>query len=445
MPSTRSWPPLQLILALLASLPGAYLGAADYLGLPHAELPPLLAAVVFGIAIVGAAFVLSWAAEAAQVDISAGLALAVLALLAVLPEYAVDFVFTYQAGQVYGQNGACVPNAGGANPCSLALANMTGANRVLVGVGWPLVVLVATWAALRNRRAGGEPADDTLPGEVRLAPTMSAEVVFLGIATLYSLHFALRSTLTLADAGVLVLIFVLYAWRLSKAPSEKPELVGVSAWIGEKPRRRRRTFVITFFAVAGLVILATAEHFSESLVSTGQQLGADQFLLVQWVAPLASESPELIVACLYAWRLAASNSLGTLLSSKVNQWTLLVGTIPMVFALSSGTTDGLPIDYHQRLELLLTAAQSLFAVAILVNLSLTVSGALTLLVLFSVQFVVSITAPPSVNRVVIITLSAVYVALAIGQLVRRRRQTLQLIRDGLVTPFSALERVPSRR
>ncbi|MGH3885820.1 MAG: sodium:proton exchanger [Pseudonocardiaceae bacterium] len=427
----------------MASLPGAYLGAADYLGLPHLEMSPLLAAVVFGIAIIGAAFVLAWAAEAAQVDISAGLALAVLALLAVLPEYAVDFVFTYQAGQVYGENGACVPNAGGANPCSLALANMTGANRVLVGVGWPLVVLVASWAALRNRRAGGEPDADTLPGEVRLAPTMSAEVVFLGIATLYSLTLPLRSTLTLIDAGVLVMIFVLYAWRLSKAPAEKPELVGVAAWVGEQPRRRRRTLVFTFFAVAALVILATAEHFSESLVSTGQQLGVEQFLLVQWVAPLASESPELIVACLYAWRLAASNSLGTLLSSKVNQWTLLVGTIPVVFALSSATTDGLPIDTQQRLELLLTAAQSLFAVAILVNLSLTVYGAVALLSLFSVQFIVSITAPPAVNQMVIIVLSAVYLALAIGQLVRRRRQTVQIIRDGLVTPFPALRQVPA--
>jgi cation:H+ antiporter len=443
VPSGRPRLPLQLILALAVSLPGAYLGAADYLGLPHLEMPPVLAAVVFGLAIIGAAFVLSWAAEAAQVDISAGLALSVLALLAVLPEYAVDFVFTYQAGQIYEANGACVPNEGGADPCSLALANMTGANRVLVGVGWPLVVLVATWAALRNRRAGGAPDDDTLPGEVRLAPTMSADVVFLGIATLYSLTLPLRSTLTLIDAGVLVTIFVLYAWRLSKAPSEKPELVGVAAWVGKRARARRRTLVITFFAVAGLMILATAEHFSEALVSTGAQLGVEQFLLVQWVAPLASESPELIVACLYAVRLMASHSLGTLLSSKVNQWTLLVGTIPVVFALSAGTTDGLPIDDQQRLELLLTAAQSLFAVAILVNLSLTVYGAVALLSLFSVQFVVSITASPTVNQLVILVLSAVYIALAIGQMVRRRRQTVQVIRDGLITPFPKLGRVPS--
>ncbi|MGH3975469.1 MAG: sodium/calcium exchanger protein [Pseudonocardiaceae bacterium] len=443
VPSGRPRLPLQLILALAVSLPGTYLGAADYLGLPHPEMSPVLAAVVFGIAIVGAAFVLAWAAEAAQVDISAGLALAVLALLAVLPEYAVDFVFTFQAGQVYAENGACVPNEAGANPCSLALANMTGANRVLVGVGWPLVVLIATWAALRNRRAGGEPDEDTLPGQVKLAPTMSAEVVFLGIATLYSLTLPLRTTLTLVDASVLVIIFMLYAWRLSKAPSEEPELVGVSAWVGEQPRLCRRTLVISFFAVAALMILATAEHFSESLVSTGSQLGVEQFLLVQWVAPLASESPELIVACLYAWRLAASNALGTLLSSKVNQWTLLVGTIPVVFALSAGTTDGLPIDNHQRLELLLTAAQSLFAVAILVNLSLTVYGAVALLSLFSVQFIVSITASESVNQMVIIVLSVVYIALAIGQMIRRRRQTVQVVRDGLITPFPELGRVPS--
>lgn len=97
-----------------------------------------LAVVLYGVAIIGAAFVLSWAAEAAQVDISAGLAIALLAILAVLPEYAVDLVFTFQAGQQVAEEGSCVAG-GGANPCSLALANMTGANRILVGFGWPLV------------------------------------------------------------------------------------------------------------------------------------------------------------------------------------------------------------------------------------------------------------------------------------------------------------------
>ncbi|MDH3191054.1 MAG: sodium:proton exchanger, partial [Acidimicrobiia bacterium] len=77
-----------IALALLATVPGVFIRLADL----HPD--PVLASVIFGIAIVGAAFMLAWAAEVVQLDIAAGLALALLALIAVLPEYAVDFVFT---------------------------------------------------------------------------------------------------------------------------------------------------------------------------------------------------------------------------------------------------------------------------------------------------------------------------------------------------------------
>ncbi|MGH3566877.1 MAG: sodium:proton exchanger [Pseudonocardia sp.] len=431
--------PLQLPVAVLFALPGTYLGGAEYLGLPHPELPPVLAALVFGIAIIGAAFVLSWAAEAAQVDVSAGLALAVLALLAVLPEYAVDFVFSFQAGQIYAEAGECLPGPDGANPCSLALANMTGANRVLVGVGWPLVVVIASIAAYCARRSGEAESPSAHVGCVQMPRVMSTEIVYLGIATLYSLTLPLRSTLTLIDAAVLVSIFALYAWRLSKAPAHEPDLIGASAWIGSRPTGQRRATYLSMFVVAALVILATAEHFAENLVQTGTEFGVDQFILVQWVAPLASESPELIVACLYAWRLKASDALGTLLSSKVNQWTLLVGTIPLVFALSAGTTDGLPLDAQQRFELLITAAQSLFAVSLLINLGLTLRSAGALFALFAVQFTSSITMPAEIDRIVIIVVSGVYGVLAIAMLVRYRRDVLRTARDGLVTPFDTLE------
>ena len=140
-------------------------------------------------------------------------------------------------------------------------------------------------------------------------------------------------------------------------------------------------------------------------MDTGSQLGIDEFLLVQWVAPVASEAPELIVACLYAARLKASHSLGTLLSSKVNQWTLLVGTIPVVFALSSGSLPGLPLDDQQRSELLLTAAQSLFAVSILITLGLPTRAAMVLFVLFAVQFLASMLLPAEGDRMVVLGLS----------------------------------------
>jgi cation:H+ antiporter len=434
---SRSRPPLALPLSVVIALPGTYFGAATHLGLPHPELPAPLAALVFGVAIVGAAFVLSWAAEAAQVDISAGLALALLALLAVLPEYAVDFVFSQKAGTTFAENGRCVPGPDGADPCTLALANMTGANRVLVGLGWPLVVLVATLAVLRARKRGER--DPGRPGHVAMARSMAPEVVFLGIATVYSLHLALRTSLTVVDAVVLVSIFVGYAVRLAGAPAEDPELIGTSAWVGGLAPKPRRSTYIGMFVVAALVILACAEEFANGLVATGGQLGIDQFVLVQWVAPIASEAPELIVACLYASRLKAGDSLGALLSSKVNQWTLLVGTVPIVFAVSSGSWHGLPLDPQQRQELLLTAAQSLFAVALLITLRLTARGAGLLFALFAVQFVASIALPEDVDRVVVLALSALYGVLAVVHLVRKRHDLVRTVKDGLVTPYSRLE------
>src|SRR5262249_57925067 len=83
----------------------------------------------------------------------AGPAIALLAFLAVLPEYAVDLVFAFQAGRAVGAYGADCrpPGAPGETPCSLALANMTGANRLLIGIGWSMVVFVGWY---RSRRVG---------------------------------------------------------------------------------------------------------------------------------------------------------------------------------------------------------------------------------------------------------------------------------------------------
>ena len=79
---------LYLLLAVLVTVPGLVVRFTS------PSLPHPVEALIFGVAVVGAAFLLAWAAEAAQLDISAGLAIAVLAFIAVLPEYAVDMVFS---------------------------------------------------------------------------------------------------------------------------------------------------------------------------------------------------------------------------------------------------------------------------------------------------------------------------------------------------------------
>lgn len=98
---------------------------------------PEFVAVSAGLAIFGAAFTLSRAAEAAQIDIPESLSLAFLALVAVLPEYAVDIYFARRAGTE-------------PRYVKYATANMTGANCILIGRGWPVVVFA--YAFVSGRR-----------------------------------------------------------------------------------------------------------------------------------------------------------------------------------------------------------------------------------------------------------------------------------------------------
>jgi cation:H+ antiporter len=423
---------LPLALAVLASVPGSLLGLSELFHLGAPELAPPMQALLYGMAVVGAAFVLAWAAEAAQLDVSASLAIGVLALIAVLPEYAVGFVFAWKGGNDVEQYGASckAPDHEGASNCSLVLANMTGANRLLIGIGWSMIVFIAYWQWRRR----GERHDG-----VKMERTKSVELSYLTIACAYCLTLPLKRTITLIDAVILVSIFIAYTLRISQAPQTEPDLLGPSAWIGSLGKRARRVSVLAMFAYAGAVILLVAEHFAESLVNTGAQLGVSEFLLVQWLAPLASEAPELLVVALYAWRLKTGEALTAVVSSKINQWTLLVGTLPLVFAIASGSLHGLPVEPAQRQEILLTAAQTVFAVAILVNLSISLREAFALFGLFWAQFILGAVVPPSLKGAELLTLSAVYLALGLWLLARKRRDFRDRLRDGLRVPYSDLE------
>jgi cation:H+ antiporter len=177
------------------------------------------------------------------------------------------------------------------------------------------------------------------------------------------------------------------------------------------------------FVFAAAVILASAEPFANSLIHTGTQLGISKFLLVQWVAPLASEAPEFIVAILFAVHGKGSDAIGTLISSKVNQWTLLVGSLPLAYLAGGGGT-ALPLDPRQVEEFLLTATQTLLGVAVLLTLRFPRWLAFTLLGLFAVQYAV----PGQAGRYILV---AIYAAIALVALVRNRR----CIWPALVAPF----------
>jgi len=109
----------------------------------------------------------------------------------VLPEYAVDLYFAYSAGH---------------DPTRVqyAAANMTGSNRLLIGIGWPLVTFVAL-AAYRRRRALGRPVDQSVTADtVQMEPSRRVEVGFLAAASAFA--FVIVGTGALAWWNSIVLL-----------------------------------------------------------------------------------------------------------------------------------------------------------------------------------------------------------------------------------------------
>ena len=325
-------------------------------------------------------------------EIPQALALAFLALIAVLPEYAVDIYFAWQAGK----DPAYIP---------YAMANMTGANRLLIGLGWTTVVIVF-WLKTGNRI-------------VTLGKDQKVEVIALAIATLYSFVIPLKGTLSIVDACFLLVLFAVYMFVASRAHVVEPELEGPPEMIAHFARGVRRAITLLLFAYASLAIFSAAEPFAEGLLASGRTLGIEEFILVQWLAPLASESPEFIVAILFTLRGNPQASIRTLVSSKVNQWTLLIGMLPLAYSLSAGQLAPMQLDDRQVQEILLTAAQSLFALVVIASFAFSLEEALVLLGLFVSQlFFVS----PEIRY--LYSLVYVVLALALAFMIRQNRVSL---------------------
>lgn len=330
---------------------------------------PILDAFLFGAAILAGGFFLSWGAEAAEKRISAGLIVAIVALITVLPEYAVDFYYAYSAGA-----------NPGSNYVHYAAANMTGANRLLVGLAWPLLVLLH-WRRTRERA-------------IPLLPANRTEVLFLLLPSVYAFTILLKDAITVVDTIILVALFGVYMWRASEkgesAEDDDDDEPGPAAALAELPAARQWLAMGALTVIAAAVILISAEPFAEAMVESGRLVGFDEFLLIQWLAPLASEAPAVVIAVLFVLSGRAETGLATMISDKINQWTLLVGMLPLALSLGAGQLSPLPLDARQHEEFFLTAAQSLFGIALLLRLRLGLSGAAALAGLFAVQVTLAV-------------------------------------------------------
>jgi len=344
-----------ILLAVLGTLPWII----SFVFSTHYSAP--VEAFLSGMAVISAAFLLSWGAETAEKDLPRSLSLAIVALIAVLPEYAVDMYFTWMAGKMGGEY------------IHYAAANMTGANRLLLGIGWSIVAIFAMWK-LKKR-------------EIELDEGIRLEFFALLLASLYCFLIPIKGDISLLDTAILGSIFLLYIYSATKAEREEFIAVGVPAYLCRLSVRRRRGSVILMLLFSAFVILISVEAFAEGLVNSARIFGVDEFLMVQWIAPLASEAPEFIVAIYFVRKLRTTASFNTLVSSKVNQWTLLVGCLALIYSISLASPSTLPLDDRQKEEFLLTAAQSLLGVAVIINLRFNIFEALALLGLFLAQFI----------------------------------------------------------
>ena len=355
--------------------------------------------VVSGVAVLGASFLLAWAAETAEKDVPRAFAIAVLAVLAVAPEYAVDALYAWNAGAGGATTDACAQftaaqienaaegtTAAACHDANLAVANMTGANRILIGLGWAGIAAYTVWKAKTTNDAAVEKRSGLLANVVTIDRDISTEIAFLLAATLFAFFVPLAGGIGLIDTLLLVGLYVVYIGIIIRGDvDEAEEHVGVPAYFQAKARPLRVAVVLGLFAFSGAMIFTAVEPFAHGLEDIGVAIGVPEFFMIQWIAPLASESPELIVVAVLVNKARSTAGFNALISSKLNQWTLLIGTIAVVYSIALGDLSTLPFDEKQAAEIWITAAQSLFAIGILINFEISMREALGLFSLFISQ------------------------------------------------------------
>lgn len=370
----------------------ALVGVVAYVLSPF--IPVQAEAILLGVGLIGASFMLAWAADAGEGVFSGGLVLAVVALVTVLPEFIIEIRFAF------------------IQAADLVTANLTGATRLLLtgAVGLPLLV-----AYLAKRRGEVEPS-------VKLGDARRLELGILLVTAIFAIHIAVRGNLTIFDSVVLLGLYVLYARRVKGADDEEPAVVGVAAGLLSLPAKYRRSLIIALIVFAGAVVVLIANPFADALLESGTLLGVDPYLLIQSVVPLATEAPEFVVVMVLVVNRKPAQGLALFLAASVSQWTLGMGSLPVAY-LAGGGGLSLPLAAREQLEVGFTIAVTLFVVAALATLRPQRVDAFLILTVFAVQVVF----PTPFVR---FAAAMILLIFAIDLLIARRRSVRPLLRTG---------------
>ena len=320
--------------------------------------------------IILAAILIAWGAEAAQFMVSQGLALAILAWLQTLPEFAVEAEIAWGAGK-------------GRNPISEMTANFTGSIRLLMGLGMPLVFIIFAIANRKKRLRS-----------INLEPLQSVEIVALFPPVIYFFFMFYKGRMEILDSVVLLGFYAMYMGLLLKLPPEEEgesieDLPAVSRLVLRQGKVGRVVGIVLIFLLGGLVLYLCVHHFVNSLRGLAVAAGIPTYFFIQWVAPFLSEFPESASALNWArHEKKASMSLMNFVSSNLSQMTLLVAMIPLTYSASVGRITEIPLAAAQREEVLLTACQAALCMVLLFNMKFEWWDAAGMFALWAAQFFV---------------------------------------------------------
>jgi len=259
-----------LIMMFLVSLPWMIIKSLTLVGVFKWDYEhyALISAIMTGITIIACAFIVSWASEVLQEYLPPNFVLALLAIINVLPEYVVDIYFTYTAAikEEY---------------THYAISNMTGANRMLIGLVWPLILIIYLIAKSKK--------SPSLPNYIQLDKTNILEITFLMISTLYCFILPFKGNLNLIDTLILFIIFGIYIYLATRMGKREPELEGPPLIISQLPEKLKKFMIFFMFSFSGLGFLLIAEPFGESILVLGSKIATNfgfdadttKFLMVQ--------------------------------------------------------------------------------------------------------------------------------------------------------------------
>ena len=359
----------------------------------HSLLPEILLPIAYGCSIFSAALIISWAAESSERDISGSFVIAIIALIAVLPEYAIETVLAYTAGQSYKLNNFVFTNRVG-----YVSANVTGANRLLAGLGWPLIMLINM---LKNNQS------------LNIKNNNKLELLVLGIGAISMIIASVIKFQPIFISFILIIIYLIYLFITSKKESTESEFIGTSEYLANLPKLTRITTNILLIIFSAVTIFIVSHPFVESLIHIGGKFGIDEYYLIQWLAPLASESPEIIIASLFAMKGRSLESISIILSSQANQMSLLIGSMGAIFSFATSSLISFPLNDTQGVEFLLTSAFALLQISMILWGKFKLQMPVLLLIIFFVQLIITDTSIRAYLSIAIYMFALIYLILFI--------------------------------